>query len=112
MGAIALGVTTLIPQGAVRAESRDYGYTGACSIRVSGFQDWGKAAASTRDINACGSINVRLYYGTLVNNWSSTKGPTFENYVKTNAGYYDWHEAFGKPTGWDWRGFCNRVEWC
>lgn len=91
---MAVGLSMLNAPAATAA-GQDFSVTSSCTYRVSGFQDYGKAAASNRDQSSCTYLMVELKYGTAFQTWTSTKGPTLTDYLKTNAGYYDWKRAGG-----------------
>lgn len=94
-------------------KSVDYGITSWCRYRVTGFQDWGKAAASTRDLSSCGNLSVGMWYGTAWASWYTENWAVPTNYTKVVAGYYDWKWAQGAAAdnGYVWNGFCA-PNWC
>jgi len=70
-----------------------------CQIKISGFEDWGKAAASTRDNNsACWQIQAQVKYKDSSNNFSYlTGGIETDSYTKIAAGIAtDWDRAYGR----------------
>ncbi len=105
VGSVGLG------EGSASAVGNNYFVNSTCSYRVSGFQHWGKAAASTRELHYRGHLKVYLNYGGLFYGWTTIKGPTLTNYLKVTAGYHDWKIALGAVSndGYVWRGFCNQI---
>jgi hypothetical protein len=58
--------------GPAEAAGQNFNVGSGCEIRISGFQDWGKAAASTADNNSgCSSIKTKMNYGGLAYGWTT-----------------------------------------
>lgn len=109
--AVLLAVSLLVAGGgAASADGKDFNVGSGCTIRVSGFQDWGKAAASTRDQSGgCALIKTGMHYGGLFYGWYTESGWTASDYIKITAGIYDWKAAHGVSTTGDgiWRAICS-----
>ncbi len=74
-------------------------YPSYCQIKISGFEYYGKAAASTRDNNgACWQIQARLRYKDSSNNYNYlTGGVETDSYTRVTAGIAtDWDRGYGR----------------
>ena len=70
-----------------------------CQIKITGFEHWGSAAASTRDNNAaCWEIQARLRYKDQNNNFNWVTGAVeTDSYTRVVAGINtDWDKANGR----------------
>ncbi len=95
--AVTLGLIVGAPT-AVQAASTYALVNGTCQIKVTGFEDWGKAAASTRDANAdCSTIRARIAYKDSSNSQVYLVGVwTSDEYTNEVAGVAtDWVKAYG-----------------
>ncbi len=74
-------------------------YPSNCQIKISGFEYYGKAAASTRDNNsACWQIQARVKYKDSSNNYNYKMGAVeTDSYTRVTAGIAtDWDRAYGR----------------
>lgn len=74
-------------------------YPSYCTIKVSGYEHWGKAAASTRDhYTSCYYLQAKLKYRDSSNNYNYLYSSlTTGDYVSIVAGpYTDWERAYGR----------------
>ncbi len=80
-----------------------------CTMRITGFEHWGKGAASVEDRNSsCADMKPRVYYNDG-DDWK-TGGWSWNDYTKVDAGWgTDWSRARGwhesaSPRSWSvWR---------
>lgn len=98
--ATAVALASVVPAGGTaQAASGTHTYGNGCQIKISGFEHYGVAAASTRDNNAaCFEIQARVKYKDSSNNFNFvTGGVETDSYTRVTAGQAtDWEEAYGR----------------
>ena len=93
--------------GTAAAAHMFHTYDNDCTIKVSGFEHWGKAAASTRDTEAeCFNIQAKVHYKNSSQEPGQLTGNiTTLDYYRVTAGFgTDWTTAKGRSpqvdSGW------------
>ena len=93
--------------GTAAAAHMFHTYDNECTIKVSGFEHWGKAAASTRDTEAeCFNIQAKVHYKNSSQEPGQLTGNiTTLDYYRVTAGFgTDWTTAKGRSpqvdAGW------------
>jgi len=98
----------LIPWSVSTAAGQDF-YLGSCTARVSGFEDWGLATASTRNLTqysneTCLAVQARVSSSSICCNYTGESPWVWGSYVKVSAPNntlnpfddQDWRRASGR----------------
>lgn len=98
----------LVPSSVSTAAGQDF-YLGSCWARVSGFEDWGLATASTRNLDqysneTCLAVQARVNSSSVCCNYQGTSPWVWGSYVKVSAPNntlnpfddQDWRRASGR----------------